>query len=179
MRHFAHHIGDYAAATAHLSFVEDAAYHRLLRLYYRDERPLPAEVAACRRLVGARSKEERAAVETVLSEFFSLGEDGWHQTRADGELTAYRARADIARENGRAGGRPATGKKPKDKPSDNQVGYSTEPSRKLTNSQGEAPTGLLSEEDQTSIPVAARESADGAHTHEKIAAISTMKRVAQ
>lgn len=61
MRHFAHHIGDYAAATAHLSFVEDAAYHRLLRLYYRDERALPSDVAACQRLVAARSREERAA----------------------------------------------------------------------------------------------------------------------
>lgn len=93
MRHFAHHIGDYAAATAHLSFVEDAAYHRLLRLYYRDERALPSEVAACQRLVGARTKDERAAVETVLREFFTLDDDGWHQTRADGEIAIYHKRA--------------------------------------------------------------------------------------
>lgn len=137
MHHYPHHIGDYAAATAHLTFVEDAAYSRLLRLYYRDERPLPCDVAACQRLVAARSKEERAAVETILREFFSLAEDGWHQARADQEIKDYQARASIARENGkRSGGRPKTGRKPKDKPSDNPSGYSTdtqnEPSRTLT-----------------------------------------------
>lgn len=140
MRHFAHHIGDYAAATAHLSFVEDAAYHRLLRLYYRDERALPSDVAACQRLVAARSREERAAVEAMLLEFFTLEADGWHQSRADDELAAYSVRANTARENGmRSGGRPKTKRKPKDKPTNNQVGYATDtqekPSRTLTNNQ--------------------------------------------
>ena len=137
MRHFPHHIGDYAAATAHLSFVEDAAYHRLLRLYYRDEKPLPADVPACQRLVAARSKEERAAVEAMLHEFFRLEADGWHQSRADGELVSYQIRADAARENGkRSGGRPKTGGKPKVKPTDNQLGLPGdthgEPSATLT-----------------------------------------------
>ena len=106
VRHFAHHIGDYAAATAHLTFVEDAAYHRLLRLYYRDEAPLPGDIAACQRLAGARTKEERAAIETVLREFFDLRDDGWHQTRADDEIKVYQNRAQAGRENGHLGGRP-------------------------------------------------------------------------
>ncbi len=106
MRHFAHNIGDYAAATAHLSFVEDAAYHRCLRRYYQDERPLPADVATVCRLVGARTKEERAGVNNVLEEFFVLGDDGWHQRRADREIEVYHAKADAARENGTKGGRP-------------------------------------------------------------------------
>lgn len=128
MRHFAHHIGDYAAATAHLSFVEDAAYHRLLRLVYRDEGPLPSEIAACQRLAGARSKDERAAIETVLREFFSLRDDGWHQGRADEEIAGYRAKAEAARENGLLGGRPRT----KSKPVNNQSGFSQAPDEKLT-----------------------------------------------
>ncbi len=140
MHHFPHHIGDYAAATAHLSFVEDAAYHRLLRLYYRDERPLPVEVAACQRLAGARSREERRAVEIILHEFFDLREDGWHQHRADREVGEYQARANVARENGkRSGGRPKTRKEPEDKPGNNQGGYSrdtqNEPSATLTVNQ--------------------------------------------
>ena len=106
MRHFPHHIGDYAAHTAHLTFVEDAAYHRLLRRYYQDEKPLPADLAAVQRLVGARAKEERAAVETVLREFFTLQDDGWHQARADQEIVAYQNRADAGRTNGALGGRP-------------------------------------------------------------------------
>ena len=43
MNYFEHHIGDYAAATAHLSWDEDMAYSRLLRWYYQHEKPLPAE----------------------------------------------------------------------------------------------------------------------------------------
>jgi uncharacterized protein YdaU (DUF1376 family) len=31
VNYYKHHIGDYAEATAHLSFVEDAAYLRLMR----------------------------------------------------------------------------------------------------------------------------------------------------
>lgn len=111
MRHFAHNIGDYAAATAHLSFVEDAAYHRLLRRYYQDEKPLPAALTDCQRLVGARSKDEREAVRVVLEEFFTLQADGWHQARADREIEVYRAKAEAARENGTKGGRPANRKK--------------------------------------------------------------------
>lgn len=114
MRHFAHHIGDYAAATAHLSFIEDAAYHRLLRRYYQDEKPLPADLAATQRLVGARSRDEREAVKNVLEEFFALGADGWHQVRADKEIDVYRAKADAARENGTKGGRPANRTKTKE-----------------------------------------------------------------
>jgi len=113
MRHFAHHIGDYAAATAHLSFIEDAAYHRLLRRYYQDEKPLPADLAATQRLVGARSRDEREAVKNVLEEFFTLGADGWHQVRADKEIDVYHAKADAARENGTKGGRPANRKRTK------------------------------------------------------------------
>ena len=79
MNYYEHHIGDYAEATAHLSFVEDAAYSRMIRKYYATEKPLPADIKAVQRLVGARTKEEREAVDTVLHEFFELQDDGWHQ----------------------------------------------------------------------------------------------------
>ena len=86
MNFYKHHIGDYAQATAHLSFVEDAAYSRMIRKYYAEERPLPADVKAVQRLVGARTREEKQAVADVLEEFFELREDGWHNKRCDFEL---------------------------------------------------------------------------------------------
>jgi uncharacterized protein YdaU (DUF1376 family) len=91
LNYYEHHLGDYAEATGHLSFVEDAAYSRLIRKYYATEKPLPADIKATQRLIGARTKEEREAVETVLHEFFDLREDGWHQTRCDAEIEAYQA----------------------------------------------------------------------------------------
>ena len=89
MNYYDHHIGDYAEATSHLSFVEDAAYGRLIRKYYSTEKPLPKEISKVQRLVGAKTKEEKIAVSTVLEEFFILEEDGWHNKRCDEEIKKY------------------------------------------------------------------------------------------
>ncbi len=89
MNYYEHHIGDYAEATAHLSFIEDAAYSRLLRKYYASEKPLPAKLEEVQRLVSARTKQERETVNTVLNEFFILQEDGWHNKRCDEEINRY------------------------------------------------------------------------------------------
>ena len=91
MNYYDHHIGDYDSATAHLSWVEDAAYRRLISLYYRTERPIPADINSACRLVRAQSRDQRAAVEDVLREFFELRDDGWHQQRCDDEITDYKA----------------------------------------------------------------------------------------
>jgi uncharacterized protein YdaU (DUF1376 family) len=99
MNYFEHHVGDYAEATAHLSFVEDAAYHRLIRKYYSRELPLPADIREVQRLIAARTEEERQAVETVLREFFTLELDGWHQKRCDDELSRYHDKQQKARAN--------------------------------------------------------------------------------
>lgn len=90
MNSFEHHIGDYAEATAHLSILEDGAYSRLIRKYYANEKPLPVDIDRVKRLVGARTDEECAAVEVVLHEFFDLREDGWHQERCDEAIAAYK-----------------------------------------------------------------------------------------
>lgn len=102
MNYYEHHIGDYAQATAHLTFVEDAAYSRLIRKYYAEERPLPADLSAVQRLVGARTREEKSAVKTVLEEFFFLEADGWHNKRADSEIERYREKSSKAAASARA-----------------------------------------------------------------------------
>lgn len=141
MRHFAHNIGDYAAATRHLSFVEDAAYRRLLDRYYQDERPLPPDLAACARLVGARSKEEKQAVANVLTEFFEIEQDGYHQRRADREIATYREKADAARRNGTKGGRPPNRRETEVVSPSVRTGKLTTPHSPSTNTppSGEAP----------------------------------------
>lgn len=93
MNYYPHHIGDYAAATEHLTWIEDMAYTRLLRVYYRTERPLPADVAACCRLIRATLKAERLAVQSVLAEFFVLTDDGHRQKRCDEEIAAFQDKA--------------------------------------------------------------------------------------
>jgi len=102
MNYYEHHIGDYAAATAHLSLIEDALFSRMLRRYYLQETPLPGDVAQVARLCGARSSEEVEAVGVVLGEFFHLEADGWHNKRADEEIARYQEKlvgSDAKREN--------------------------------------------------------------------------------
>ncbi len=92
MNFFPFHIGDYASATRHLSWDEDHAYRRLLDVYYTIERPLPAEIRACCRLVLATTESQREAVSTVLHEFFEQEPQGWVNSRADAELANMRER---------------------------------------------------------------------------------------
>lgn len=102
MNYYEHHIGDYIKDTAHLTMLEDAAYRRLIDAYYTRETPLPADRKSCHKLARALSREERAAVDYVLDEFFRLDEDGWHQSRCDQELARYIAKkpeAEAKREN--------------------------------------------------------------------------------
>lgn len=106
MNFYKHHIGDYDADTAHLSWLEDAAYSRLMRLYYRREAPIPADLGQACRLVRATSKQEREAVDLVLREFFVLEADGWHNKRCDEEVAAAQAKAEKNRMVGKLGGRP-------------------------------------------------------------------------
>ncbi|NML24314.1 YdaU family protein [Zoogloea dura] len=98
MNYYEHHIGDYIKATAHLSMVEDAAYRRLLDVYYTREGPLPVDRKAVQKLARAQSKDERAAVEYVLEEFFELDANGWHQRRCDEEIAKYLEKAPKAKE---------------------------------------------------------------------------------
>lgn len=116
MIYYEHHIGDYAAATAHLSLIEDAVYSRLIRRYYLQEGPLPVDVAQVARLAGARSPDERAAVEAVLSEFFVLEADGWHQKRCDEDIARYLDKKGKAQASANA----RWAKKPEDASADRQ-----------------------------------------------------------
>jgi len=101
MKYYQHNIGDYAADTAYLTLIENAIYTRLLRVYYRDEAPLPVDSAYIAKLIGLRTRKEKEALESVLPQFFTLEDDGWHNRRADEEIAAYYDKAEAARKNGK------------------------------------------------------------------------------
>lgn len=89
MNYYERHLGDYAKDAGHLSMLEHGAYTLLLDRYYTTEQPIPEDQA--HRVCRARSKEERAAVDTVLAEFFTLEDGAWFSRRADAEIERYRA----------------------------------------------------------------------------------------
>ena len=99
MNHYPKHVGDYIRDTVGLTMTEDGAYTRLLDQYYAREAPLPSDKATIYRMARATSKQERAAVDSVLNQFFTATPDGWRQKRADLELQAQCERSASARQS--------------------------------------------------------------------------------
>lgn len=92
----------------------------LLDRYYATEEGIPADQVY--RLARARTDEEKAAVDSVLADFFIREEKPmgfvWVNRRVEEELGKARHRIETARENGKKGGRPP--KQPKQNPDETQ-----------------------------------------------------------
>lgn len=100
MNYYEHHLGDYAKDTAHLSMLEHGAYRMLLDRYYGTEVGIPESQA--HRICRAKSRDEKAAVDAVLEEFFILEDGVWKNNRADSEIKKYadkRPKAEEKKEN--------------------------------------------------------------------------------
>lgn len=97
MHYYQRNVGDYIRDTAHLSLLEHGIYNRLIDIYYLSEKPLLLDVGALARQIGARSKEERDALELVLADFFAATEQGFAHRRCDKELARIYGKSDAAR----------------------------------------------------------------------------------
>lgn len=104
MNYYERHLGDYARDTAHLSLLEHGAYTILLDRFYVTEQGIPADQV--HRIARAKSKDEKAAVDAVLAEFFVLENGAYIQKRAMAEIQKAQTRINAARANGKTGGRP-------------------------------------------------------------------------
>jgi uncharacterized protein YdaU (DUF1376 family) len=104
VNYYERHLGDYARDTAHLSLLEHGAYTILLDRFYATEQGIPTDQA--HRIARAKSKDERAAVDAVLAEFFVLQGGAYIQKRALAEIQKAQTRINAARANGKTGGRP-------------------------------------------------------------------------
>lgn len=104
MHYYQFNISVWALHTSHLTVEEDGVYRRLLDYYYDTESPIPKETKTVIRRLRLGNYEE--IVDSILNEFFHLEDDGWHNNRADIEISEYKNKANKARENGKKGGRP-------------------------------------------------------------------------
>ena len=125
MHYYQFHIGDYRAATSHLSNEEDLAYRRLLDMYYDSESPIPTDID----WVSRRLRLGSDVVMSVLTDMFEPTEKGWVNKRADAEIQAYHAFKLKQQTNGKRGGRP---KKTQAKPTGNPEVTQQEPKKSLT-----------------------------------------------
>ena len=102
MYYYSFHIGDYRAATAHLTNEEDLAYRRLIDMYYDSESCIPLDT----HWVSRRIRVAIEVVETVLKDMFERTENGWRLQRCEDEIATYQHNAEVNRTNGKLGGRP-------------------------------------------------------------------------
>jgi len=101
MHYYQFSIGDYRAATAHLSNDEDLAYRRLLDMYYDTEQKIPLDT----QWVARRLRVDTKTVNAVLSDMFVKHDDGWFHSRCQEVIEHYHAMAEKNRANGKLGGR--------------------------------------------------------------------------
>jgi uncharacterized protein YdaU (DUF1376 family) len=99
MHYYQFHIGDYRAATAHLTNEEDLAYRRLLDMLYDTEQPIPNDL----QWVARRIRLEASVIRDVLNDMFSKNENGtWFSPRADAEIAAFKGKQEQASKAGKA-----------------------------------------------------------------------------
>jgi len=79
-------VGDYLRDAGHLSLLEHGAYRRLIDLYMTSGEALPFDLPRLYRLLHATSKEEQAAVNVVIEEFFLMKGSTLTHRRCDREL---------------------------------------------------------------------------------------------
>jgi uncharacterized protein YdaU (DUF1376 family) len=121
MHYYQFNIGDYKAATAHLTNEEDLAYRRLLDMYYDSESKIPLDT----QWVARRIRVEASVIRDVLNDMFVKNDDGWFHARCQEVIEAYHAMAEKNRANGRMGGR-------KKNPVGNPLDTDSQPIAKLT-----------------------------------------------
>jgi uncharacterized protein YdaU (DUF1376 family) len=80
--------------TKKFGHIHRGVYVTLLAWYYSTGGPLPLDWPAIFRIAEAHGDDERNAVRDVLATFFDCRETGWHNQRADDEVTRYARNAD-------------------------------------------------------------------------------------
>lgn len=97
-------ITDIRDATRHASLAQRGAYDALLDEYYASEAPLPEDAQQLYRIAHAFDAAERNAVDAVVKQFFTLGEDGrLHNRRADRYLAEELPRMQTWHDRAKAG----------------------------------------------------------------------------
>jgi len=89
MHWYKRHVGDYAARTGHLTLLEHGVLTLLLDRLHESEKPFTSRDA--HRICRPKSKQEKAAVESVLDEFFTHTPSGYVSEAALKQIEEYHA----------------------------------------------------------------------------------------
>lgn len=95
MKEYKFYVEAYRKNTDHLQDADDLALRRMLDICYLTEKPLPLDIDEIVDLV----KLDRDIVEPVVTEFFYLAEDGWHNLGAEKQIEKWQKVRDKNRRN--------------------------------------------------------------------------------
>ena len=97
--------GDYLRDTMHLTAAEDGIYLRLLMHYWHAQRPLPTDQRKLEGIARIQDDAERAALKSVLAEFFPRDGEVRRNSRMDREIKIWTEIRDRKVAAGREGGK--------------------------------------------------------------------------
>jgi uncharacterized protein YdaU (DUF1376 family) len=117
VHYYQYNIKEFRSGTVNMSRQARWIYRDMLDVYYDTEKPLPLDLDTLCEVIGVESVEERAIVQRLLRFKFVRTEEGYRHTRCDEEIAAYHVKADIAKANGKRGGRPKQAKASDKEPS--------------------------------------------------------------
>jgi uncharacterized protein YdaU (DUF1376 family) len=106
MNYYQFHIGDFRSGTVNMSRLARWIYRDMIDSYYDTEQPLPSDMDVLCDMLGVENDEERKIVERHLRFKFELTDTGYRHAVCDSVIAEYRSKADVARANGKKGGRP-------------------------------------------------------------------------
>jgi uncharacterized protein YdaU (DUF1376 family) len=89
MHYHKRHVGDYAAITGHLTLLEHGVLTLLTDRFYQTEKPFTLRDA--NRICRPKGKQEKAAVSSVLEEFFTHTPSGYVSEAALRQIEEYHA----------------------------------------------------------------------------------------
>lgn len=109
MNYYQFHIGDFRSGTVNMSRKARWIYRDMIDVYYDTELPLPSDMDVLCDMLGIENEEERQIVERHLRFKFELTQNGYVHDVCEKVIEEYRCKADVARANGKKGGRPRKG----------------------------------------------------------------------
>lgn len=106
MNYYQFHIGDFRSGTVNMSRKARWIYRDMIDAYYDTEQPLPADMDVLCEMLGIEDDEERKIVERHLRFKFESVDGVYRHQVCDSVIAEYHSKADVARANGKKGGRP-------------------------------------------------------------------------
>lgn len=91
MHYYQKNISDFNNQTRHLSRLERSIFEDAKELYLSSEKPLDADFDRLARILIVRDDDEKEALRAVLSEFFTIEENGYFSSAIEAEIAKYKS----------------------------------------------------------------------------------------